>query len=157
MFKNSRPLFSLLFSDLIIPKQSIEVQIFFLNRGWRFLKMGTSSSYYIQVPPPGIFHFVKAKGFSFLMSGQRTCLNRAKHVGRGLHGMCHFSGYHSSVKVLNWVKKSAMKSKPSTIFMMIFSSFGRLLEESSCTRVFLSFPFVDQSYNCQATKTNRIH
>ena len=40
LFKNNRPLFSLLSSDLIIPKQGIEFKFFFLNRLSRFLKNG---------------------------------------------------------------------------------------------------------------------
>ena len=44
VFKNNRLLFSLLYLDffcnLIIPKQGIEMQIFFQNGLWRFLKNG---------------------------------------------------------------------------------------------------------------------
>ena len=42
------------------------------------------------------------------------------HIGRQ---------YHFSVKI----------PEPSTIFMMIFSNFGRFLEESSCTCVYWLF------------------
>ena len=63
LFKNKRLLFSRtidhcfpivfgIFCNLIISKQGIEMQFFFLNGLWRFLKMGTSPSSYIQVPPP---------------------------------------------------------------------------------------------------------
>ena len=40
LVKNNRPLFCLLFSNLIILKQGIEIQSFFSNRLWRFLKTG---------------------------------------------------------------------------------------------------------------------
>ena len=61
VFNKNRLLFSivvfLLFCNLKIPKQGIKMQIFFLNGLWRLLKMGTSPSSYIQVPPlPGRHH-----------------------------------------------------------------------------------------------------
>ena len=48
VYKNNK----LLFCNLKIPKQGIKMQIFFPNGLWRLLKMDTSPSSYIQVPPP---------------------------------------------------------------------------------------------------------
>ena len=53
LLKNNRLLFSLLFCDLKIPKQVIEMQNFFLNRLSRFLKNGhLPIMLYLSAPPP---------------------------------------------------------------------------------------------------------
>ena len=55
VFKNNRILFSLLFCNLKIPKQGIEMQIFFMNGLWKFLQIGHLPVKLHSSAPPGVW------------------------------------------------------------------------------------------------------
>ena len=70
-FRENRPLFSLLFSgifcNLIIPKQGIEINFFFLNGLWRSLKNGHLPVKLHSSAPPPRGHQSKSKTTTLLL------------------------------------------------------------------------------------------